>query len=221
MAKARRAPVSTIQTVIKDLRDKISLQTILPGARVTEEELANTYDIPRAMAREVLATLEDRGLITRIPNKGAVVAILDMEMIHALYEIREALDGLVVRLATENSKPDDWKDLAEKLGAPLEKSMKDGDIDAFVTTLELFRQRMNEAANSPALIDLIERVQERLRVARRRVALLPGRAEKSIKHYRALLAAIMRGDADAAEQCARELNRSTRADIKRYASYVL
>jgi len=55
----------------------------------------------------------------------------------------------------------------------------------------------------------------------RRVALLPGRAEMGIKQYRAVLAAIVNGDADDAEVKIRELNRSAGDYMVRYKSFVL
>lgn len=104
MTQARR-PASTIQAVLTNLREKISLQSILPGARLTEEELVDNYSIPRAMAREVLAVLEDRGIVRRIPNKGAVVAHVDMQWVYHYYDAREALDGMMVRLAARQTRP--------------------------------------------------------------------------------------------------------------------
>ena len=71
------------------------------------------------------------------------------------------------------------------------------------------------------LTDLIERIYDRTRVTIRRVALLPGRAQAGILQYRAVLAAIIRGDADEAELRIRELNRSAREYIERYKDYVL
>ena len=53
----------------------------------------------------MLATLEDRALVERVPNKGAVVALVDMETTYRLYQVREALDGLAVRLAIANAGP--------------------------------------------------------------------------------------------------------------------
>lgn len=220
MSNPRRA-INTMQSVISELREKISSQTMLPGSRIIEEDLASAYSIPRAKVREVLATLEDRSLISRVPNKGAVVASVDMETTYKLYEVREALDGLTVRLAAERYKPGDWEDLAILLGEPFEMSLKNGDIDEMIATIELFRARLRDVADNPVLRDLSERVEERTRVTMRRVALLPGRSEKGIIQYRAVLAAIMCGNADDAELCIRELNRSARAYIERYKSYVL
>ncbi len=68
---------------------------------------------------------------------------------------------------------------------------------------------------------MIERIYDRTRVSMRRVALLPGRSEMGIKQYRALLDAMVRGDADEAERCVRELNGSARDYIERYKNYVI
>ena len=220
MANPRRA-LNTMHSVTSELREKISSQTMRPGSRIIEEDLADAYNIPRAKVREVLATLEDRSLITRVPNKGAVVATVDMETTYKLYEVREALDCLTVRLAAERSKPGDWEDMATKLGEPFEASLKNGDIDEMIGTIELFRARLRDVADNPVLRDLSERVSERTRVTMRRVALLPGRSAMGIIQYRAVLTAIMQGDADGAESSIRELNRSARTYIERYKSYVL
>jgi DNA-binding GntR family transcriptional regulator len=198
--------------VILDMRERIASQALLPGTRVPEEDLAQAYDIPRAKAREVLATLEDRALVERVPNKGAVVALVDMETTYRLYQVREALDGLAVRLAMANATPADWEAMQALLGEPFEQS---------VATIEQFRNHIKELARNPVLSDMIERIYDRTRVSMRRVALLPGRSEMGIKQYRALLDAMVRGDGDEAERCVRELNGSARDYIERYKNYVI
>lgn len=220
MAKPKRK-TATVEGAIADMRERISSRAISPGTRIPEEELAQVYDLPRAKAREVLATLEDRGLIVREPNKGAVVAAVDMDTTYRLYEVREVLDGLAVRLATLNSKPEDWDDIAKMFGPSFEESLKNGDIDRHIRAIETFRLRVKEAARNPVLSDLIERIYDRTRVTIRRVALLPGRAEKGMMQYRAVLTAIMKGDADEAEAKIRDLNRSAREYIERYKEYIL
>jgi len=207
--------------VILDMRERIASQALLPGTRVPEEDLAQAYEIPRAKAREVLATLEDRALVERVPNKGAVVALVDMETTYRLYQVREALDGLAVRLAMANATPADWEAMQALLGEPFEQSLKSGDIEAHVATIEQFRNHIKELARNPVLSDMIERIYDRTRVSMRRVALLPGRSEMGIKQYRALLDAMVRGNGDEAERCVRELNGSARDYIERYKNYVI
>ncbi|RYF56854.1 MAG: GntR family transcriptional regulator [Comamonadaceae bacterium] len=210
----------TTADIVAELRQKIATQTLLPGAHIPEEEIALTYDIPRAKAREALATLEDRGLIVRIPNKGAVIASVDMASTYHLYEIREVLDGLAVRLATLNTTAEQWRDIEAQFGEPFEASLKSGDIDSHIATIEAFRRRIKEAADNPVLSDMIDRLHDRTAVTIRRVALLPGRAQEGVKQYRAIMAAIVQGNADEAEACARVLNRSAREYIERYKNFV-
>ena len=211
----------SVPEIVRDVRLKISSQEILPGSRIPEAELADNYGITRAKAREVLAALEDRGLIEREPNKGAVVTPVDMETTYQLYEAREALDSLIVRLAMQNAKESDWKKLAELLGPPFEERLHQGDIAAHVDTIGQFRDSLKELAANPILNDLIERIYDKTRVTTRRVAVLPGRAEMGIRQYRGLLAAMKSGDETLADQCVRELNQSAREYIQRYKNYVL
>ena len=83
----------------------------------------------------MLATLEDRALVERVPNKGAVVALVDMETTYRLYQVREALDGCW----SSPMPPADWEAMQALLGEPFEQSLKDGDIEAHVATIEQFR----------------------------------------------------------------------------------
>ena len=99
--------------------------------------------------------------------------------------------------------------------------MKAGDIDRQVAAIEPLRSRVTRAARNPVLSDTIERIYDRTRITIRRVALLPGRSAAGILQYRAVLAAIICGDADEAEQRIRELNRDARAYIGRYNDYVI
>jgi len=226
--KAARSPRRSMQSaerstkfVIEDLRRRISSQELLPGSRIPEEDLAAAYEIPRAKVREVLAVLEDRGLVERIPNKGAVVSTVDMETTYRLYEVREALDTLIVRLAMRNAKTEDWAAMGDLLGPNFEESLRQGDIAAHVAMIMEFRDRLKDIAGNPILSDLIERIYDRTRVTMRRVALLPGRAEMGIRQYRDLFQAMQSGDMVAADRRVQELNESAREYIERYKNYVL
>ena len=90
--------------VYENLRSDILTCRLAPGDDMREQELADEYGIPRAKVREVLATLEQRGLVERIPNRGAIVVKFDVSQIYEFYEVREVLEGLLVRLATEDAQ---------------------------------------------------------------------------------------------------------------------
>lgn len=207
--------------ILEDLRDRISRHEIPPGAKLLEKELAAQFGASRARIRDVLAVLQQRGLVRRIPNRGAVVGTLDMRAIADLYAVREALEGLCARLAAENLPGESWRDVIALYGKPIEEDVRRGDFDAYIAKLELLRQRMLDGAANPVLRDLVENILDRSRMVMRRISILPGRAETGLKEHRAILDALRRRDGEAAEDAMRANIRSGLAYLERFQSFVL
>jgi DNA-binding GntR family transcriptional regulator len=203
------------------LRDRIVRHELPPGSRLREQELAEEYRQPRTKVREVLAALKQRGLVDHIPNRGAVVVRIDISQVLALYKVREVLEGLAARLATENTTPESWQDLVELFGEPMEAAIKQNDFDSFVSGYETFRRRVILAANNPVLNDMLESIYEKTQVLIRRVIVLPGRGEQGLKEHQAVLAAMRRGDADEAERCRRANMQSAGKFIQQYLDFML
>jgi DNA-binding GntR family transcriptional regulator len=219
--RASRRVTSSTEAIVRDMRERIASRQIQPGSRIQEEALAGDYDVPRAKAREALAVLEDRSLVQRVANKGATACVIDMDTTRSLYEVREALDGLAVRLAIRNSSKDDWAEIAALMRGPFEESLAAGDIDMHIGIIEQFRRRLIELARNPILADMLDRLYDRTRTTMRRVALLPGRSQAGMVQYRQVLAAILERDEDAAEQAFRTLNQSAQDYMTRYKDYVI
>src|SRR5262247_156820 len=143
-AAPRRGPPRhrpTNADLLDALRQRIARQDVPPGAKLREHELASEFGVPRTRIREVFGALESRGLIERIPNRGAVVMRLDSDHVFQLYDVREVLEGLCVRLATENVAPVSWQDLVEHFNGPMAGFVRDGDFDAYIAGYEQLRQR--------------------------------------------------------------------------------
>ena len=143
---ARRARQPSTVQVLDALRRRIAQQEVAPGAKLREHELAEEFGVPRTRIREVFGALESRGLIERIPNRGAVVMRLDLEHVFQLYDVREVLEGLCVRLATQNAPPESWQDLVDHFRGPMATYVREGDFDAFIAGYEHLRQRIIDAA---------------------------------------------------------------------------
>src|SRR6202795_164467 len=128
---ARRGQLSTAD-VLDTLRQRIARQEIPPGSKLREHDLADEFGVPRTRIREVFGALESRGLIERIPNRGAVVMRLEPAHVFQLYDVREVLEGLCARLATENVPPESWQDLADYFRGPMTRYVREGDFDAYI-----------------------------------------------------------------------------------------
>ena len=99
------SPTNRILEIVDVLRERIASQQVPPGSKLLEQDLAEEFNAPRTAVREALAALEQRGLIERIPNRGAVVMRLELSQVFHIYDTREVLEGLCSRLATEKSQP--------------------------------------------------------------------------------------------------------------------
>ena len=202
------------------LRERISSHALPPGSRLREQDLASEFGVSRARIREAFGALEQRGLIERIPNRGAVVVRLDPRQIYDIYDVRRVLESYVARLAAERAAPGVWDDLIELFDKPLEAALAKGDFDAYLTGLATLHSRMIDCADNQILTDMLDLIGDKTRFITRRVVILPGRAELGLKLHRRLLKALARGDADAAEEEMRQILSGAREFLERFHDYV-
>jgi DNA-binding GntR family transcriptional regulator len=207
--------------LLRVLRERIARHEYPPGAKLLENELAGEFGVSRARVREAFGALESRGLIRRIPNRGAEVVRLDLSQMFAIYEVREMLEGLCVRLAVQNTRPESWQDLVALFGRPMELHVKRAEFEEYIAKLELLRRRTIEAAGNPVLADMLDSINDKTREIMRRIIILPGRAAEGLKQHRAVLAAMRKGDADLAERLKRGNIRSSREYLERFQGFIL
>lgn len=218
-----RKSVKAEVDIVAALRARISSHGIPPGAKLAEAQLAKEFGVSRTRVREALTELEFRGLIKRIPNRGAEVARLDLTQVFEIYDAREALEGMAVRLATQKAPPETWQEWVDKLeaGGAMEKLLEKGDVEGYFLAYEGLRRRIIEAAENPVLAGMLDSILEKTRVIMRRVQILPGRAAAGLAEHRAFVAAMRAGDAERAEQLRRANIRSAIQTLKRFQNFIL
>ena len=216
----RRAKVSAVD-VLQVLRDRIARQDVAPGAKLREHELAAEFGVPRARIREVFGALEGRGLIERIPNRGAVVSRLELDQAFNLYDVRAVLEGLCVRQATQNVPNETWQEFVDLFDAPMEEFVKASDFDGYLACYGRFRSRFIECARNPVAAQMLDSIYEKTHVVIRRIVILPGRAQSGLGEHRAVVAAMRAGDAEGAEQLKRLNLQNAQATLRRFQKYVL
>ncbi len=98
LLKLQAAP-DLVDQVYRALLDAISDCTLAPGARITQEDLAERFAVSRQPVLQALRMLKKDGLVLDAPGRGLLVAPLDGGWIGHVFEVRGALDVLAVRLA--------------------------------------------------------------------------------------------------------------------------
>lgn len=207
--------------VAEILRQRIADNDLPAGTRLREQELARDFSVSRARIRDALSILEERGLVERTPNKGAIVTMLEPQQVSNVYSVREVLEGLCVREATKNVPPEHWEDLVALFDTKPGKAIAEGRFEIYVECLAVFRERTVEAADNEVLAYLMDTLYDRTRALIRRLVIVPGRAAEGLRDHQAVLAAMRRGDAEEAERLKRENIRSAAACFHRYRRFLL
>jgi DNA-binding GntR family transcriptional regulator len=220
-ARVRRSQDTSMAAIVRALRERIAAHAVPPGAKLLEADLAREFGVSRARIRDAFVALEMLGVVERIPNRGAVVARLDLAQVFEIYDVREALEGLCVRLAVQNTTPEAWADLGVRFDAISEACLRNGEIGEYEAVYTEMRDRTLAAAGNSVLQGMLDSICEKTQVIMRRVMILPGRPEKGLAEHRAVLAAMRRGDAFEAERLRRANIRSAIEDLKRYQRFVL
>lgn len=91
----------------RQLRNKILSGELAPGTRLLEASFARRLGISQGTFREALSRLAHEGLVLTVPRRGTYVAALPVETVNHLYELRERVEPLALRLAMARLKPSD------------------------------------------------------------------------------------------------------------------
>jgi DNA-binding GntR family transcriptional regulator len=212
---------ASVQEVAHRLRERIAAHVIPPGGRLREWDVAADFGIPRLTAREALEALVHLGFVERQPNRGIVVRRRELAEVLRLFEMREVNEGLCARIAARNTPGGSWDDLIELFGKPMQDIVARKDLHAYVRHYEQFRHRLIEAAQSPPLAELLERLNDMTSIFGRRVLLISDRTEHALLEHRRVLEALRRGDDEAAERARRVTIANVRAAVAHYHEFVL
>lgn len=107
--------------VRETLREAILNGTLPGGTRLIQAELAAQLDVSNTPVREALRDLAGEGLVVFDPHRGSRVRSLDLDEVRELYEMRIALEPLMVRRVMRRITPEQL-DRAEELCHQLGKT---------------------------------------------------------------------------------------------------
>lgn len=93
----------SINKALQLIESDISTGVFQPKQRLIEEELAETMGLSRTPIREALKQLEVKGLVKRSSLRGFEVAYYSANDIRKMFEVREALETVAIRLACEHA----------------------------------------------------------------------------------------------------------------------
>jgi DNA-binding GntR family transcriptional regulator len=176
------------------MRDRIVTLRLAPGTALREEELMRSLGLGRTPLREAVKRLALEGLVEVRPRSGTYVTDVEATDIVHIAEVRAELEAQAARLAAKRMD-DALRASAAALDAELRAIDGTTGIGAYMRLDERVHHFVWEAAGNPYLLDALERLWAlSLRIwhlVLERVAALPA----AVHEQRALLDALVAGDA--------------------------
>ena len=91
-------PRQSLSSAVADkLREEIIRGTIPEGAQLRQDAIAMQYHVSRVPVREALRQLDAEGLITIVPNRGAMVPALSANHVEELFTVRALLEPEILK----------------------------------------------------------------------------------------------------------------------------
>lgn len=214
MSHHPRARTYLADAVYADLRRALLDRKFDPGEPLTEHELCRRFKVSRTPIREALAKLERDQLVRVVPKKGAFVRTLSHDDIRELYQIREVLEGLAVRLATPRVDGAELEDFGRRFH---ELKARGGRLD-FTAVRALgdeFHRFLLKKADNARLLELLEQIREQIRPVWTMSIMAPRRVQEILREHLGMIEALKRADVDRAERLMQRHVRRVREAIFR------
>jgi DNA-binding GntR family transcriptional regulator len=215
LKKIKNSSKSKKAIVYENLKSRIINNLINPGEPLNEGVISKELKISKTPIREALQQLEKEGFIESIPVKGAFVSMISIQDIREMYEIREILEGEVIKRAVTKVDSGKIKILRDKFISSESENeraatshFKSGDeIHTFIF----------ETFGNNRLMEIYKRLQDH--VVRNRIYFFgqshPGRSEESFKEHLEILDALVAQDPVRAEIAVREHLRNSVEFLKK------
>ena len=155
----------TYRRVTDCLRLAIVNGEFKPGQRLKMSGLIDKFGTSQMPIREALQQLQGEGLITIIPQRGTRVRSIDIRFISNIYDMRIALESLLIRKACEK-KTLGWIDDLKRAQDIYESLIDKKNIPELIEANHHFHRVHNIAADNEEALEELERTEMLLTVLR-------------------------------------------------------
>jgi len=211
---------ATISGIVDGIKTRIHRGAYAPGQRLIEIDLAQEYAVGRGRIREVLKTLVGEGYLEFIANRGVYVRRFSREEILEMGRVREVLEGLAARLAAEAELTEEQRSALTAHQATLDAAEVANDVDRYNAENFSYHATICTIAANRHVSEFLHRVRlplYRLQLPRN---FSFDSMSSSNRDHKVITAAILSGNADAAEAAMRAHVRAGNAHVARLPQHL-
>lgn len=196
-------PVTSTESVRRELARRIVAGRLLPGTALDERQLAAEFGVSRTPVREALRVLASSGLVEHRAHKKAVVTRPDQQTLAGMFTVMGYLEGLCAGLSALAMTPARRRSL-EALHVEMAALVRDGDTTSYTAANERFHNAIYDGPQNAYLAEITRNTRLRLQPFRQAQFAQLGRLAASHAEHTMVVEAIVRGDRTAAEGAMRD-----------------
>ncbi len=187
--------------------------------RLDERRLSEQLNISRTPVREALARLEQEGLVEIVARRGVYIVRKSKAQILEMITVWAALEGMAVRLITDNATDQQISELREML-TTFKGDQIEAHIDEYSERNIEFHQMILEISGCGLLRELADNLFIHMRSIRARTIGEDNRANRSIIDHTQIVEALEKRDPELAERLVREHTLNLASHVEKYVDYL-
>ena len=195
--------VTLPQQAYEYVRGQIINLAFKPGEFITDAQIAEKLAISRTPVREAFQRLEKEGLLVNEARRGWRVYMLDLADIYEIFEVKIAVEGMLVYKAAQCTDASLRQDLAGALDA-MKKAVDMKNPDAWLQADIHLHNILFMMADNERAERIIQNLNDQWHRLRLGYEALQGRTQTSIAEHDQFVSSVLAGEAEKAEQQMRE-----------------
>ncbi|WP_019122673.1 GntR family transcriptional regulator [Brevibacillus massiliensis] len=202
------------------IKERILNGTYRPSQKLVESQLSEIIGVSRNTVKTALLKLEQENLVIIENNKGATIKSFTIEEVKNYLEIREVLEGLIIRSAVPNFLEDDLNHL-EQILSKMENYLCENNYDEYTKLNIEFHDTIYKLAKNIQAVKMVNMIKTQLIRYHFRTILVPGRNEKSLQEHKNIYQALKERDALGAEEAMKHHVANVRKTIEENYQYLI
>lgn len=189
------------------IRQNIISCAFPPGCLLNEKDLVDKIGVSRTPIREALSLLAQEQMVTIVPQRGSFVTEVTPITINDVFQVREMLEPLLVRMVTPIVAEGDLLEFRRRFTTTISD-----DYESAMAADKEFHNYIFKASNNIYLINLMDNLYAQNERIRRMAMRLPQRMGKTTGEHLAVIDAMLqRSEVKAAEAMRRHMVRARRS----------
>jgi DNA-binding GntR family transcriptional regulator len=198
IGNAAAVAAATAESVAASIRAAILEHRLAPGAKLTEAQLCEVFDVKRGTVRQALAHLASERLVDLELNRGAFVASPSLQEVHEVFEMRRIIERAVVEHVCRGHGTRRLKSISATIGRE-RKAFESRDFASWIRLSGEFHTELAQLSGNTVLCECLSGLVARSTLISALYESL-GRSSCSFEDHERIIEALDTGDASAAAE---------------------